>query len=120
MGWRERLNSILGAGPGLDAYEVSRMYAGTGLAGVPMPRTNPSSEQDAARMGAHFGADLAQVRPDWLGVVRDAERVCACCETVERCHAWFASGRDKDSPRLFCPNAETFDQLAAAQDRDGD
>jgi hypothetical protein len=53
-------------------------------------------------------------------VLRDAERVCACCETLQRCHAWLAGRRDQDSPRLFCPNAETLDQLAAAERRDGD
>jgi hypothetical protein len=53
------------------------------------------------------------------GAMRGAERVCACCRTVERCHAWQRDGDGSDCPRPFCPNAELLDEVALAQRRTG-
>ena len=100
---------------GVDGHELRRMHADAGMPGGAPTRTNPNSDRDATRMAAHFGADLDAAPPNWLGAVRDVERTCACCTTVERCHRWFAEQAGNDSPRLFCPNAETFDLLAAEQ-----
>ncbi len=33
--------------------------------------------------------------------------------------AWLAWGFGKDAPRVFCPNAELFDEISAACRRDG-
>jgi hypothetical protein len=120
MDWRQRLEDILGTRPDLAAMEWGQMPSGDGSFGRSLPRTNPRSDRDLVAMAGHFGASLGKMPPDWLPVLRDAERVCACCETLQRCHAWLAGHRDQDSPRLFCPNAETLDQLAAAERRDGD
>lgn len=64
-----------------------------------------------SRMLVHFG-----VRPDrtvvrYQGALRDAERVCAYCRDTTRCRRWLNRGAADDAPRLFCPNAELFDEM---------
>jgi hypothetical protein len=120
MRWQELWSRALGSEESLEPFELARAYADMGLHGLPMRRTNPNSDFDADRMAAHFGADLHAAPPDWLGVVRDVERVCSCCRTLDRCHRWFKGRAAGDTPERFCPNAETFQQLASAERRDGD
>jgi hypothetical protein len=110
----ELLDRLLGRSPAHDEAELGRMLEEAGLSGAPMV-TNPDSSQDQAAMLAHLGVDAAAVPAAYRGALRDAERVCACCLTVARCHAWLAAERTNDSPRLFCPNARLLDEIAQAQ-----
>ena len=43
--------------------------------------------------------------------VKDAERVCIHCGNTARCRRWLNRGAADDAPRLFCPNAELFDEM---------
>ena len=71
-----------------------------------------------AKLLEHFEVDLERVLPKYWGALRDAERVCAHCRNVKRCRVWLAGGFGKDAPRVFCPNAELFDEISAACRRD--
>jgi hypothetical protein len=65
-----------------------------------------------ARMLAHFGLDTERlVRCHWAAL-READRTCARCANVRKCHHWFDWGRRNNAPRIFCPNAALFDELA--------
>ena len=64
------------------------------------------------RMLAHFGLDGEQlVRCHWAAL-READRACASCANVRKCRHWFDWGRRNNAPRIFCPNAALFDELA--------
>jgi hypothetical protein len=115
---RSLLDRLLGGPQAVDEAELGRMLGEAGLPAPPMV-ANPDSMQDQAAMRAHLGVDWATVPPAYLGALRDAERVCAFCRAVERCRAWQAAGDGSDSPRLFCPNAELLNEIAAAQRRPG-
>lgn len=64
-----------------------------------------------ARMMAHFGLRMNQVPVAYWGALKDAERVCAYCKSDGRCRRWLNWGAKNDAPRLFCPNAELFDEM---------
>lgn len=107
----KRLRSELGGhGPG----ELDRVLADAGLNRGDLPTIlggRIGNRPLMARMLAHFG-----VRPDRLavrcqGVLRDAERVCTHCGNTARCRRWLNRGAADDAPRLFCPNAELFDEM---------
>ena len=66
-------------------------------------------------MMRHFRLDPDAATPRYHGALRDAERVCMNCATVKRCKNWLEWGRRNDAPRVFCPNAALFDEVASNQ-----
>jgi len=60
----------------------------------------------------HFGIDPKRAVLGHWGAMREAERTCACCGNARRCRRWFEWGLRNDAPRVFCPNAERFDDIA--------
>ncbi len=111
--WRadNRLKRELGR---LGPAELDRVLADAGLSRGDLPRgvgDRKGNRPLMARMMAHFG-----VRPDRLavryqGTLRDAERACVHCGNTARCRRWLNRGATDDAPRLFCPNAELFDEM---------
>lgn len=73
--------------------------------------------QDMLRMMRHFSVDPAQVTPQFSNALRDAEQLCAHCLVVGRCQHWLHGRPSDDAPRLFCPNAELYEEIAASQQR---
>ena len=63
-------------------------------------------------MMAHFHVDSQKLAPRYWGALRDAERVCQHCSNSSRCIRWLEWGRRNDAPRVFCPNATLFDEMA--------
>ena len=80
-------------------------------------RTKSGYLQRMSRMMRHFKVDRDEVRPRYHGALREAERVCAHCMNVGRCRRWLEWGRSNDAPRVFCPNAELWDEIAAQQQK---
>jgi hypothetical protein len=74
--------------------------------------TNRDSARDVRAMMAHVGVDPDLVAAMAPQAARYAERACASCRTVARCHAWMDNGRTGDEPGLFCSNFSTFRALA--------
>lgn len=66
-------------------------------------------------MMRHFNLNSDGAAPRYHGALRDAERVCMNCATVKRCKRWLEWGRRNDAPRVFCPNAALFDEVASDQ-----
>lgn len=65
-----------------------------------------------ARMMTHFGIDPKRAALRHWGALREAEATCARCGNARRCRRWFEWGLRNDAPRVFCPNAERFDEIA--------
>jgi hypothetical protein len=70
---------------------------------------------DMARMMRHFGIEPDQVPPQFWERLRSAESTCTQCASIGRCQRWSYRQPTEDAPRLFCPNAELFDEIAASQ-----
>ncbi len=77
-------------------------------------KRNPDRRNRMAKLLEHFKVDPERALPRYWGALKDAERVCSGCRNVKRCRAWLAWGFGKDAPRVFCPNAELFDEISAA------
>ncbi len=45
--------------------------------------------------------------------LKAADHRCAYCVNIKRCESWLRWGRKNDAPRMFCPNAATFEQIKA-------
>ncbi len=85
-----------------------------GLGEEDLATAREGSEEDLRRMMARFGLDPDHVPAAFVEALRDAERVCAHCLQVGRCHRYLAAEAPADDPHAFCPNAEFFDQMVAA------
>lgn len=121
--WFERLVERLRVWRGrrLDGEEeaaVAASLAELGLSEADLATARAGSEADIRRMMARFGIDPERVPAGFLGALRDAERVCAHCLEVGRCHRHLERPAGRDAARLFCPNAGLFDQIAAALRRE--
>ena len=77
-------------------------------------KRNPDHRNRMAKLLEHFRVDPERALPRYWGALKDAERVCAHCRNVKKCRAWFAWRLCRDAPRVFCPNAELFDEISAA------
>jgi hypothetical protein len=66
-------------------------------------------EQMLARLGL-----TDRMHADMTGVARDVEMVCSRCRNAGKCDHWL-SGDSESGFDEFCPNAETFKALRAAQ-----
>ena len=77
-------------------------------------KRNPAHRNRMTKLLEHFKVDPERALPRYCGALKDAERVCAHCRNVKRCRAWLAWRLGKDAPRVFCPNAELFDEISAA------
>ncbi len=73
---------------------------------------NAKHRRRLARMLEHFGVDREHAAQRHWNALRYADHVCIRCTNARRCHSWFSWGVRNDAPRIFCPNAELFDDLA--------
>ncbi len=109
---RRRLGRVFSQ---LDGQELDRALADVGMSRADMStlfRKSGGHRRLMGRMMAHYGVDHDTAAPKYWAALRDAERVCAECRTRGRCKRWFAWGRANDAPRIFCPNADLFDEVA--------
>ena len=75
---------------------------------------NARHRQSMALMMSHFGVDrLRAVRFYW-NTLKNAEQMCLRCAHTKRCRSWFDWGARNDAPRIFCPCAPLFDDIASA------
>jgi hypothetical protein len=81
-------------------------------------KRNPGHRNRMAKLLEHFEVDPERALLQSWGAIKDAEKVCARCRNVKRCRVWVAWGVGKDAPRVFCPNAELFDEISATCRRD--
>jgi len=82
-------------------------------ADVPVMTANhPGSARRLATMLQRIGVILTTEGHN-SAEMRSIERSCLTCGATERCEHWLRSGASTGN-RLFCPNAEAFDDLVAS------
>ncbi len=105
----------------LSEQELDRALHDLGLTRLDLftiSKRNPDHRNRMAKLLEHFEVDPERALPRYWGALKDAERVRAHCRNVKRCRAWLAWGLGKNAPRVFCPNAELFEEISAACRRD--
>lgn len=64
-----------------------------------------------ARMIPMQGLDPETLTRDFWATLKEMDHRCAHCENTRRCERWLRWGRVNDAPRMFCPNATTFEAI---------
>jgi hypothetical protein len=75
---------------------------------------NATHRRLMAVMMRHFGLDIDDAIQNHWDALRRAERTCVRCSNVKRCRNWVVWDLHNDAPRVFCPNADLFDEIAGA------
>ena len=110
--WRKRTHNER---PPKEVVDHTRADAALSRADVDSARAQVRS--DMSRMMRHFEVDPVRIAPGFGAALREAERICAQCVAVGRCRRWFQRQPTDDAPRLFCPNAELYEDIAISQRR---
>ena len=66
-------------------------------------------------MMRHFRVDPDFATHSHWEALRRADSACFTCHNVPRCKSWMSWGARNDAPRVFCPNAELFDEIACGE-----
>lgn len=96
-----------------DDHCVDGALAARGMVRADLFRPTKSLAQHRNRISAMLAAyDLS---PTWLvarhwPALKFADHDCAYCVSKRRCDGWLRGKRPNDGPRLFCPNAATFER----------
>ena len=110
--WRKRTHNER---PPKEFVAHTRADAALSRADVDSARAQVRS--DMSRMMRHFEVDPVRIAPGLGAALRVAERICAQCVAVGRCRRWFQRQPTDDAPRLFCPNAQLYEDIAINQRR---
>ena len=73
---------------------------------------NARHRQFMGLMMAHFGVDHDRATRGFWSALMSAEQMCTRCTHTKRCRSWFGWGAKNDAPRIFCPCAPLFDEIA--------
>ena len=115
-GWRERrrlLNEFVDL---RQKGELDRVLIDCGIAPSHLPRllrAHPRTPQQLADMMRRLGIARAALARDTakLEALRAMEWRCGECVNWRQCRAWLEAPVAGTSYRVFCPNAETLDNL---------
>jgi hypothetical protein len=97
---------------------VDRKLAEAALARADVDSAPAHVRSDMSWMMRHFGVDPARIAPSFGAALLGGERICANCPVVGRCQRWLYGQLTDDAPRLFCPNAQRYEDIAINQKRD--
>ena len=73
---------------------------------------NAKHRQRLARIIEHYKVNLDHATRNHWRALRHADEVCATCGNTKRCRSWCGWGVKNDAPRIFCPIAPLFDEIA--------
>lgn len=73
---------------------------------------NARHRQFMGLMMTHFGVDRDLATHGFWKALKSAEQTCIRCTHTKRCRSWFGWGAKNDAPRIFCPCASLFDEIA--------
>ncbi len=113
-GWTpgNRLNKSLA---NLSDAELDRVLISVGRSRgdlFTMFKGNAKHRQRLARMIDHYEVNLDHATQNHWSALRRADEACAQCSSAKRCRSWCGWGVKNDAPRIFCPQAELFDEIA--------
>jgi hypothetical protein len=113
--WWRRQNEL----SGLDPKELERVAHELGMSASALEdlvaRGPDAASHLYERMHA-LGLSKADVRHAAVGVLRDLQRTCACCNEKGRCEKDLLNRPDDPVWRNYCPNAATLDTLTRLKD----
>jgi uncharacterized protein YjiS (DUF1127 family) len=95
---------------------VDHTLADVALSRADVDLARAQVRRDMSRMMRHFEVDPDRIAPAYGSALRSAERICANCLSVGRCRHWLHD-QFPDTPPLFCPNAQLYENLAGSQKR---
>lgn len=93
----------------LDAVGKSRTHLFTNAPG------NASHRRRMAQLIAYFGIQPKLAVEQFWDALKVADGVCLECGNRQRCTNWLDWPASDNAPRVFCPNAATFDVIASWQ-----
>ena len=113
--WWRRQNEL----SGLDSKELERVARELGMSASALEdlvaRGPDAASHLYERMHA-LGLSKADVEHAAMGVLRDLQRTCACCNEKGRCEKDLLDRPDDPVWRDYCPNAATLDTLTKLKD----
>lgn len=114
--WWQQRNELAG----VDAHEIERIGAELGLTVADL-RDLAARGPDAAdllyrRMKA-LGISRGDVERTALGLMRDLERTCSCCDQKGECAGDLATHPESKEWKEYCPNAISLDGVAGMRGR---
>jgi len=98
--------------------ELDRALAAAGRSRADLFAVTPGNAPHRQRMAqliAHFGIAPHFAAGHFWDTLRAADGVCLRCGNRRRCKSWLEWPVSNDAPRVFCPNAKTFDAIAFCQ-----
>jgi hypothetical protein len=75
---------------------------------------NTKHRQLLGKMMKHFGVNRRRATRHYWNALKMAEQTCSRCTNSTRCRSWLSWGSKNDAPRIFCPCAPLFDEIACA------
>lgn len=99
----------------MDARDLEKISSDSGFCAGDLAyiaRTPFLSEDLLSPMMHRFGLEPKALASSEPQVVRDLQRICTLCPSRSRCRRGLARD-DAAAARGYCPNAATFDALAA-------
>jgi hypothetical protein len=103
----------------LDGHEVERIAADLGMTARDLEDLTARGPNAAAllhRRLTALGLARADVERTALGLMRDLERTCSCCDQKGVCEHDLAKRPDDPAWKAYCPNAVSIESVLGMKD----
>ena len=114
--WWQRYNEL----NNMDRGEVDRIAADLGMTARDLRDLTARGPDAAAllhRRMAALGLSRHDVERAALGLMRDLERTCSCCDQKGGCEKDLASRPEDPAWKSYCPNAISLDSVTGTKGR---
>ena len=104
----------------MDRREVDRIAADLGMTArdlEDLAARGPHAAELLHRRLAALGLSQSDIERTTLGLMRDLERTCSCCDHKGVCEQDLASRPDDPAWKNYCPNAISLESVAGTKGR---
>lgn len=104
----------------MDRHEVDRIAADLGMTARDLEELaarGPNAAELLHRRLTALGLSRSDVEHTALGLMRDLERTCSCCDHKGVCEQDLANRPDNPAWKGYCPNAISLGSVAATKGR---
>jgi hypothetical protein len=104
----------------MDRHEVDRIAADLGMTArdlEDLAARGPKAAELLHRRLAALGLSRGDVERTALGLMRDLERTCGCCDHKGVCARDLANHPDDPDWKGYCPNATSLESVASTKER---
>jgi hypothetical protein len=116
LAWWQRRGEL----QGLDRHERDRIAADLGMTAHDLEHLaarGPRSAELLYRRLEALGLSKSDVERTAIGLMRDLERTCSCCEHKRVCEHDLAGSPTSSAWKGYCPNASSLEDVAATKGR---